>query len=163
MKKQLFITAIITVLLTSVLCTACADPMLTPTVDSIPGTDAAALTETDSGTDSESTANPDTDPDTEPETEPETAPPASECRIQSLTVFASDNRNMCAALIGEITDDTVTLTISAPTDTFSLMHAHVTVETDAASVSFSSETEGAVDLTAANAHCTLTDAEFHRI
>lgn len=152
-------TAIITVLLTSVLCTACADPMLTPTVDSIPGTDAAALTETDSGTDSESAANPDTDPDTEPETESETAPPISECRIQSFTVFASDNRNLCADLIGEITDDTVTLTISAPTDTSSLMHAHVTVETDAASASFSSETEGAVDLTAANAHCTLTDAE----
>lgn len=140
----------------SLLLTACDDPMLSPANDTL-----AETKESAESTENEPASAPESESAeiTAAETEPETAPPVSECRIQSFTVFASDNRNMCADLIGEIRDDTVTLTVSAPTDTFSLMHAHATVETDAASVSFSSETEGAVDLTAADTHCTLTDAE----
>ncbi len=157
--KQTLTTALLAVLL---LLTACEAPILSPTEDSLPETEKNAestesTTETESETESEAASEP--PQETAAETEPETAPPVSGCRLRTFTVPAADNRNMCADLTGEITDDTVTLTISAPTDTYTLQNAHVTLETDAVSVSFSAEKDGTVDLTAADAHCTITDAD----
>jgi len=100
--------------------------------------------------------------ETEP---PETAPletelPESPCRLLSVTVSKDKNRNMCEELIGIITDNTVTFTVTAPTDGFTLKNAALDFETDGISVTFSPLSDsGMVNLLSPDCICTVTDSQ----
>lgn len=98
-------------------------------------------------------------PETEPpETDvPETEAPESPCRLLSMTVPKDMNRNMCEDITAIIEDNAVTLTVTAPTDTFSLRKAAVDCTTDGISVTFSTAQGETVDLLAPHCTCTVTD------
>ncbi len=97
-----------------------------------------------------------------PETSaPETSATETEpaCSLLSLMVPKSKNRNMCEDITGIISEDTVTLTITAPTDTYTLRNAAVDTEIDGTSVTFSPLTDnGTVNLLSPDCTCAVTDS-----
>lgn len=95
----------------------------------------------------------------EDSTEAEEVPAEAQCSITSFVVSAGKNRNMYSDIVGVIADGVITLTVSDPTDTYSLKCASVDVESDAASYSFSNGDGNTVDLTDSALKCTLTDTE----
>ncbi len=77
----------------------------------------------------------------------------------SFTVPREKNRNMCESLNGVIEGNTITLTITAPTDTYSLKNAAVEYETSGGEVYFPIGENGKVDLTNENCFCVVKDAK----
>ncbi len=84
-----------------------------------------------------------------------TVPPA---QITSFTVPKDNNRNMCESLTGEIYDGKIILTITAPTDTYSLKTAAVSVEHDGI-LAYPGLAEETVDLTDPDCCFTVTNAD----
>ncbi len=69
----------------------------------------------------------------EQETTVDTDPPkplTPPAQITSFTVPKENNRNMCESLTGEISEGKILLTVTAPTDTYSLKTATVSLEHD---------------------------------
>jgi len=113
-----------------------------------------ATVPTEESSDAESSA-------TEPESEtavPE-LPMTAQCSITSFVLSADKNANMYRDITGVITDNEIKLTVTAPTDTFSLRRAVVDLETDAVSYSFSNGDGATVDLTDTDLRCILTDSD----
>ena len=102
-----------------------------------------------------------TDPVTETETTSVTTTPAPTtppAKITSFIVPKEDNRNMCETLTGEISDGKITLKITAPTDTYSLKEARVSVEHDG-QLSYPTADSETIDLTSSDCCFTVTNDE----
>ena len=111
----IFVLSVILIVLT-VSCAEKSTAMPSDTVDSIKG-------ETGSVT----TSNTTTDGVTEEITEAH-PPEAEPAEILSFTVPKENNRNMYETLIGKINDGEIIIEITAPTDTYSLRNAYVSIE-----------------------------------
>lgn len=165
--KSFSLSLILLMLLTAVSCTQISPPPESSTSSGFPNTEETSpQTERESlfteaaETNPPSPEAPETEAAAETLTEPlppETEPAEPAAQLLSLTLSKDKNRNMCADIHGVIGEDTVTLTVTAPTDTFSLRNAIIDAETDGTSVTFSSANGNTVDLLAPNCTCTVTD------
>lgn len=139
MKRHSIVILIIMILLVSAFSFACAD-------------DTAPPDTADTTAPSETTATDTTEADTtEAETEPQPQPPPAE--ITAFSVPADSNRNIYETITGEIKDGKIILKITAPTDTYSLKTAAVSVEHSGVSLSPDPLVEK-IDLTSGD--CTFT-------
>ena len=119
MKKITILVLSVIFVILSVSCTGETTTMPSETVDS----NKVDLNETDSVTTADTTS------DTVTEETTETQSPAAEpAEIISLTVPKENNRNMYETLTGKITDGEIIIEIIAPTDTYSLKNAHISIE-----------------------------------
>lgn len=119
MKKITILVLSVIFVILSVSCTGETTTMPSETVDS----NKVDLNETDSVTTADTTSDTVTEETTEAQ-----SPAAEPAEIFSLTVPKENNRNMYETLTGKITDGEIIIEIIAPTDTYSLKNAHVSIE-----------------------------------
>ncbi|MBR6559116.1 MAG: CotH kinase family protein [Clostridia bacterium] len=119
MKKITILVLSVIFVILSVSCTGETTTMPSETVDS----NKVDLNETDSVTTADTTSDTVTEETTEAQ-----SPAAEPAEIFSLTVPKENNRNMYETLTGKITDCEIIIEIIAPTDTYSLKNAHVSIE-----------------------------------